>query len=156
MGLTRYFDNVVWISAAQLAVSLAILTSVGLDEIKRLEARTWPTVQGKVVHSSYGRSNSGKGTSYRPEVYYEYAIADRTFHASRIQTGPEVVSSKNEVERLVARYPVGKAVAVYYSPRKPSDAVLDPAAQSSGGFWEMAVGLGFLMTAILTIASRFF
>ncbi|MEP7352897.1 MAG: DUF3592 domain-containing protein [Acidobacteriota bacterium] len=108
------------------------LAGMGVKEIRAAQAaESWPTVPGKILTSE---ARAGEEC-----VTFSYATAegqDRTAHM--VAVGEESVRYGENGERtysclqdVVLRYPVGTAVRVFYDPRNPSYAVLEPAPNFS-------------------------
>ena len=110
---------------------------------------SWPSVQGQVTSSVVDRSTDSEGgTSYSPEVDYEYTVNDQRFSADRIKFGENSYSSRRQAEDVVARYPVGQTVAVYYDPVEPETAVLEPGV-SSGSYIVIGIGAIFVLVSLV-------
>ena len=99
----------------------------------RMASNTWPTVGGVIVKSeieTHERSTSNDGsqkseTVRYPKIAYEYQIDGQNYKSTRISFS----SSSGDAQQIVARYPQGQSVQVYYNPDHPQRAVLVP-----GGF----------------------
>ena len=92
------------------------------------QSRGWPVTDGTIQESSVEicpRTSRDTGTTYtrEPRIRYTYFVDDREWKGSQVD--PEVYRSTN-VDEVMARYPVGKAVNVYYNPVDPSMACLEP------------------------------
>ncbi|WP_281492150.1 DUF3137 domain-containing protein [Desulfosarcina cetonica] len=94
-----------------------------------LASKSWPTVSGSIIRSEIEKriSTSGEGANKKktvkeyPKVTYQYLIDGKTYKSGKIS-----FSSTGNAKQVVARYPVGKSVPVYYNPEKPKQAVLIP------------------------------
>ncbi|WP_162459019.1 DUF3137 domain-containing protein [Desulfosarcina ovata] len=94
-----------------------------------LASKSWPTVSGSIIQSEIKKrtSTSGEGTNKKktvkeyPNVTYQYLIDGKTYKSGKLS-----FSSTGNAKQVVARYPVGKRVPVYYNPEKPKQAVLIP------------------------------
>ena len=89
----------------------------------------WPHVTGRII-SSVAQSKLMKGRHgeyivHWPDVRYGYVVGDRRFVSDRIMFTHRGFS-KSETQRLVDVYPVDKIIAVYFDPRNPDSAVLEP------------------------------
>jgi hypothetical protein len=136
------------------AVILGVFNTWGILQLyDATRSYNWPHVTGTIV-SSAARSKLMKGRhgefiTHWPDVQYEYVVDDRRFVSDRIMFTHRGFS-KSETERLVDSYPVHKIIAVYFDPRNPTSAVLQP-----GIWWLFFPILGFaiiLMIAMLWIA----
>ena len=93
----------------------------------------WPSVTGTVLTSMLEVRNSEDGTVNYPLVQYGYQVGGQTFQGSRIAPGMEVGGSG--AGKVIARYPVGTQVPVFYNPQNPSDAVLEHKAPAQFWIW---------------------
>lgn len=94
------------------------------------QARTWSSTPGKVVLSTSEmrdvKTSPGSDDRERrtfAKIVYQYKVADQTYRCDRVSIGEDL--GNFEVAETIARYPVGKAVTVYYNPSKRSQAVLE-------------------------------
>ena len=106
-------------------------------------SRDWPQTGGEVAiaYVRVIRSSTRNTTTYEANVAYQYRVQGTDYASSNI--------SYKSVEfedgrKIVERYPEGKAVSVYYDPRRPQRAVLEPGIHWSGILW-MLMGLVFLI-----------
>jgi hypothetical protein len=126
-----------------------ILIALGVKLRELREARRWPETTGKVIASrvqslrktpsdpGYGRRDTN--VTNQPLVQYEYTVGARTYRCSRISVAAEVDGA--ELRAILERYPVGKAVTVYYDPARPERALLERTLPAG----KPALGLGCLM-----------
>ena len=60
-------------------------------------------------------------------LFYTYEIDGARYQAEQLRMGASIASSDTRAaERVIARYPAGHDVTVYYNPADPADATLDP------------------------------
>lgn len=110
---------------------------------------SWPSVQGRVTSSVVDRSTDSEGgTSYSPEVDYEYTVNDVRYSGNRIKFGENSYSSRGRAEEVVARYRVGQTVAVYYDPDELETAVLEPGV-SGGSYIVLSIGAIFVLLSLV-------
>ena len=120
------------------------LLSVGiLNIVKGSASNDWPPPRGEILTSEVqsrletSDSSSGSGPrrrrkttttrGYWAEMKYSYLVEGVSFEGSRVDYGMESRSSKQtRADEIVALYPVGEEVLVYYDPSAPSEAVLEP------------------------------
>lgn len=86
-------------------------------------AANWSSTMGTVTYSAIQSRLSGDSTADYPVVHYTYQVMGQMLQGKNIMPGPEAggVGAK----KVVARYPIGTQVTVYYDPNNPSDAVLE-------------------------------
>jgi len=115
---------------------------------KAIKAKYFPTVLGKITSSEVGTPMAGAGResgdriqTYTLDISYKYVVNGKTY-SSKKRRWHEVQSSFHRYHDTIARkYPLGKSVTVFYNPKNPKVAVLEP-----------GVGLGAL-TGLLLFAS---
>ncbi|PWH15741.1 MAG: hypothetical protein DDG60_05320 [Anaerolineae bacterium] len=91
-------------------------------------------------------------TRYQPHILYEYQVGERRYQSQRLFTGEAVLySSSTAAQQVLERYPsAGQPVVVWYDPRNPADAVLQPTLHWQ--FWLYALlGLGLMAGALLVL-----
>lgn len=98
---------------------------------KAMASLTWPSVTGTVLVSQMVEETSGEVSGYSPLVTYSYAVSGQALQSSRVA----FVASKSK--KVVAKYPKGSPVQVYFDPQQPSKAVLE-----KGGSTRFMVFLG--------------
>jgi hypothetical protein len=139
------------------------LFSVGiLNIVKGSASNDWPTTRGEVLTSEVqsrletSDSSSGSGsrrrrkttttTVYWAEMKYSYVVEGVSFEGARVDYGMESRSSKRtRADEIVALYPVGEEVLVYYDPSDPSEAVLEPGVGADAFLFPL---IGVLFTLI--------
>jgi hypothetical protein len=119
------------IVVAMFPTLILVALAVKLAEVRK--AGRWPSTLGKVIASGIqsnkkkpgdaGYNFSDTEVSNEPLVEYEYAVGDRKYRGRRITIGEKTAGF--EREGILARYPVGTAVTVYYDPANPHKAVLE-------------------------------
>jgi hypothetical protein len=148
MGSITMILYVVFILGGMVFIFLAFKQT--RDAKKATE--TWLSTPGEIVSSelSVHRSHSSKGVStvnFKPELNYEYQVADQKFNGSQIGFG-SAAYSKSKADKIIAPYPKGAKVTVYYDPSDPSKAVLETKAIGAMNF----VALGIILITLGIIA----
>ncbi|AKQ68302.1 hypothetical protein A176_005214 [Myxococcus hansupus] len=87
---------------------------------------TWPTVQGTITRSEVETVRSNKSISYRPLVAYTYSVDGQTYEGNKHRISSWSGGELEAAEAMVARYPIGASIPVYYRPSQPSTATLLP------------------------------
>lgn len=90
-------------------------------------SRRWPTTEGEVLDSraEVDPTSDPGDLSYRPKVRYRYRVNDREYVSENL-TYKGYSTAQEVVEAMAGRYPTGSQVQVYYHPRHPNRAVLEP------------------------------
>ena len=139
---------------------LAVLAIVVSSLREAAAMKRWPVAEGRVLSAkvekyreSVSRGTGGprdRMTLYRPVLMYEYNVAGKRFRGSRIAQSPGLDRGVPEfAQKVVDRYPGGRAVAVHYNPRRPDESVLQPRVPGSWMFGA-AVGVALLVLAAYT------
>ncbi len=99
---------------------------------KAHQSRNWPKTTGRVIESRIAEHESededGHVTStYSPVVRYEYQANGVAYAGNQVAVGSSAIaiSNRKKVQQTIDQYPPGKAVAVYYNPQNPAEAVLE-------------------------------
>lgn len=117
----------------------AIFVGILVSTQRKMKAvQSWSSTLGTVSNSYLERRRSSKGgsTSY-PVVHYSYQVNGEGYLGRKIAPGMEVGGSG--AGGVVARYPVGAQVMVFYDPENPSDAVLERKAHAQWVLWLVLV-----------------
>jgi Protein of unknown function (DUF3592) len=93
-------------------------------------AAGWNSVEGEIVSAEVRRthdndSDGGPSYIYEPLVAYRYTVNGEAFSGSRVNFSAARHQFPKKAEEVVARYPVGAKVAVYFDPANPRDSVLE-------------------------------
>ena len=122
---------------------LAILNVVFLAVIffmrrKMAVVSQWPSTMGTVLASTIEwRSSSEGGSTAYPVVQYSYQVNGRAYQSYKLAPGPEVGGTG--AKKIVARYPAGAQVMVFYDPQNPSEAVLERKAPAQWLMWLLLI-----------------
>jgi hypothetical protein len=101
---------------------------------KMAEVSQWPSAMGVVQMSTIERRSDSEGgyTDY-PVVQYSYQVNGQTYQSTKRAPGPEVGGSG--ARGVIAKYPAGAQVMVFYNQQNPSDAVLERKAPAQWVMW---------------------
>ncbi|MCK6538670.1 MAG: DUF3592 domain-containing protein [Anaerolineales bacterium] len=120
---------------ATIGCVFLVLNAIFLGIISFMRTRMaavsqWHSTIGTVLNSHLERRSSDDGSTNYPVVQYSYQVGGQTYQSAKLAPGPEVGGTG--AGRVVARYPVGAQVMVFYDPQNPSDAVLERKAPALG------------------------
>jgi Protein of unknown function (DUF3592) len=86
----------------------------------------WPSVTG-VMTSSYIQPGICKNVPcYQGRIAYRYRVGNTEYTAMAFDLGRSHWATQEGWQTVLDRYPIGKAVSVYYEPGNPARAVLEP------------------------------
>lgn len=142
----------------------ALFVYMGIKGFRTAGAqRSWPTTNGTVVESSIQResfasrrrsgfsmSRSSGGTtrgirigggSYYPRILYNYQVANQTYSGSSSGATSSRGYSHSRAQDIIAQYPTGATIPVYYDPANPADSILQPGKAGCGLVFVIAIGV---------------
>jgi hypothetical protein len=150
-----------FVYAMVLAPFGLFLVAVGYKYLQVRAARNWPATPGKVmVSTSEVRSvevldderSDHKSAEQRnfANIVYHYNVGGRPLSNNRVSIGED--RGNVDVAGTIRRYPVGKAVTVYYNPRDPKESVLErDLPKGTGG----CVAIGSVVVLVLVFGGAF-
>ena len=111
-----------------VALALAALTVRWLRSIvrRRLAAR-WASTHGTILMTTIQVQRTGTARREVPVVMYAYSVGHEAFQGSRIRADDELrtLAVAGHARNVLARYPVGASVLVYYDPTNPTLSALE-------------------------------
>ena len=116
-------------------------------------SRNWPAVPGTITVSQVTISTDEDGTTYYADVQFKYVVNDRWHTAATVNFGEYGSGSRSHADKIVARYPPGSPVTVYYNPDEPNTAVLEPGVTWGSYFNIFMALLFFIIPAIILISA---
>jgi hypothetical protein len=115
-------------------------------------SESWPSTNGEIISSTVRVDDDDDGTSYFGDVTFRYVVADLAYTADNVSFGQYGSSNRSHAEDIVAKYPVGSQVTVYYDPDAAQTAVLEPGVTWSSYF---IIGMGLLFICIPLVVAPF-
>jgi hypothetical protein len=104
-------------------------------------SKKWPKAAGTVIASALEPSPEHK-RRYRAAVRYRYRVGGKEYQADRVFWGGNE-GRRRHMESVVAAYPAGADVPVYYDPQNPAEAVIDP-TQHTGSRATVVYAMGMV------------
>lgn len=147
--------NFAWIF---LAIGLWFLIKFSLNLLKANRAQHWPTVEGVVTRAEISthlsrRSDSGaRKNLYGALVRYTYIVKGVEYNGARVAFVDSSNSDRGKAETVLARYPAGDVVRVFYNPADPQDAMLEPVVDRQA-LLPLVIPLAFLAVGIVVLLS---
>ncbi|MBL6991628.1 MAG: DUF3592 domain-containing protein [Bacteriovoracaceae bacterium] len=125
-------------------------------------SNSWPSVAGEIVGSSLSTSTStdSKGrrsTTYRANIVFKYTVNGKNFRTNTPWIGAADTSSSNRsgAQSTVNKYQVGAQAKVFYNPKQPSVAVLEPGVTFDSMLLLLFGGIFFLVGGLTFVGSMF-
>ena len=154
--------NLPWYVTAMLLAPLAlILFGAVYKSLQVRVASRWPSVPGKVVISNSEVRDvrvldASREDGFRIEkrnfanIVYEYSVRGERLSNNRVSIDED--RGNFGIAEIIARYPVGKDVTVYYNSRHPREAVLE--RDTPKGWWG-CLGIGMVIALAIIFGSVF-
>ena len=121
-----------------LILNVVFLGVIYFMRRKMAAVSQWPSTMGTVLASAieWRHSSDSGSTAYRV-VQYSYQVNGQVYPSYKLAPGPEVAGTG--ANKVVAKYPAGAQVMVFYNPQNPSEAVLERKAPAQWLMWLMLV-----------------
>ncbi len=143
---------------------MALLFTLAVDAVSayflshEIASYSFSETSGKIVSGTVEkRKRSGKkiGSDYTPRIGYTYEVDGKTLVGEGIHFSDSSFSMPHQAERVLARFPVGSDVSVYYDPADPGRSVLVRGISGIGIFFLLAlINLGFVFLVWLRVVPR--
>jgi hypothetical protein len=95
--------------------------------VRQARAESYPSVEGEITRSRITTHHDSEGgTTYGADLEFTYRVGGAAYTSDKYRYGEMSSSDRSLAAGIVRAHPVGSAAAVYYNPRNPSDAILQP------------------------------
>lgn len=108
----------------------------------------------RLNHTGSKYDNDLLGNVYSTQIKYVYFVDGTTYFNKKISWHRVDSSSYSSHSKTVKRYPKDKKVNVFYNPKNPQTAVLEPGLTSETIFWILFCVL--LVTFVLFIMTKYY
>jgi hypothetical protein len=149
-------DIEVMLVVGLIGITFVILNIIFLMVIfsmqrKSAQAEGWPAAGGTITRSEleWRRSSNNRGHVQYPVVHYSYRVMGKSYEGNRIAPGLAVGGTG--APSVVARYPAGSQVQVFYNPEDPADAVLEKKAPALVWMWLVMAVIDFMFCGIVPV-----
>jgi hypothetical protein len=137
-------------------IGLGALGYFGWTYYLQSAAASWPTAKATVTTSRITEelsvSRRGATTFYVADIRYQYAVGGDRFTGSDLWFNSRPSSTiRADMEKLLAEYPVGKSMFVYYDPGSPQRSVVMPTKQQTIVRWGIGIGVVGLFVGLAMI-----
>ena len=108
-------------------LGITIIIFSGRDIKNSEESSDWPETEGVILESRINERNNDGTILYAPFVMYSYTVSRKTYNSYRISYMSGECDDIKIIQNLIADYPIGKSVTVYYKPENPEVSILEKA-----------------------------
>lgn len=85
--------------------------------------------------------------NYIPEIFYKYEVEGNPYRGNKYRTMGYSDKNRRKIEKLVAEYPPGMKIEIYYNPANPKEAAIEKAPPPS--YFVLVLGCVFIISGIL-------
>ena len=96
-----------------------------LPAVHQVRSTGWTETPCTVIRSSIRSWSTDDGTSYRPDVLYEYQAGGRSWRSNRATFFSALSSGYDNARAVVGRYPDASTGACWVDPGNPGRSVLE-------------------------------
>jgi hypothetical protein len=114
------------IASALSALACGLILTVWLHFRLTGFTRRWPVAMGILLDREVASERDDVGPWYRPVVRYRYEIAGQRFEGNHIGWTEQQHRTYAKARTAIDSFSPGQKVNVYYDPKMPSSAVLNP------------------------------
>jgi hypothetical protein len=126
-----------------------VLYGVQFGQGLRADAsKKWPRASGTITASAVIKSPEHK-RRYRAALEYSYRVGGKQYQSTRVFWGGNEGREKH-MASVIETYPAGGKVRVFYDPRDPAEAVLDP-IQNLGSRQLVLYALGMMTLGLFAL-----
>jgi hypothetical protein len=132
---------------------LAAVGYFGWIAFQQSSAASWPTTQARIVTSRVELD----GDITRANIVFEYSVDGQSHRSTELWFNSEPAGTQEDMQKLVAEYPLKRSIDVFYNPQDPSQAVVDPHKNAQLAKWTIGfgcvavvVGASFLWSGLAT------
>jgi hypothetical protein len=107
--------------------AIFVLSCLALPQyIRAKNSAQWPTTKGVITISRLQVGYLKQMKGYYGNIQYKYHVGNIDYEGSQRSFNRVHLAVEDAWQRVIDAYPVGKAVDVYYDPKNPGFAVLEP------------------------------
>jgi hypothetical protein len=134
------------------------LTLVALNRyFNGQEVKNWPQAQGVITQSEVYRhevkssQTNMTNVSFGIRCSYNYKVEGAAYTGQNICYGENLLLHRDmkKAQAEAAKYPVGAKVAVYYNPKNPKNAALEPRVREGSVESSVMVGAIFIVVGVV-------
>jgi len=114
-------------------VGVVTLGIAAIDSIRGFRARHWAILEAVVLDRGI-KTHRGRRNWFVPTVRYRYQVEGRTYESNRIMFGHLSTTDRNDAERFMSYFEIGRPVPVYVSPVHPHVSVVKPGVDNQMWF----------------------
>jgi len=142
--------NAVLIGFGAIAIAIGVVIYVVQfrQGLRADASKKWPRAAGTVTASTLEKLPEHR-RRYRAALQYSYRVGGNEYQSGRVFWGGNEGREKH-MASVVETYPTGSNVRIFYDPKNPAEAVLDP-IQNSGSRQVVLYALAMITLGLFTL-----
>jgi len=126
-----------------ILVSLLAATTAVKDWRRYRESENWVSASAQIVSGNISARRGSKSTSYVLDIKYAYKVLGQSYENNQFSFGSEGTGydTRKKAEGMLAKYPIGNQVTIFYDPNNPQQAVLERKYDSTGAILAVIIGV---------------
>ena len=133
---SRWRVTLVSLVAILCALAFTELSHANISQIRAfLFSNLDASTEGKIIEAKSWRQKGKYTSSYHYRAWYSYEVDGKAYVGNLIHLGPHRSETELRAKGVVAKYPIGASVVVYYDSKTPSYSLLD---KSESGWWTVS------------------
>lgn len=113
--------TIVTVVLAMIIIGVIIIAQ---NAFKKNRIENWASVEGTVLYSTIRIKPKGLNEHYLPSIGYAYTVNGEKYKKSVDNSLNSGYLHKEDVQKIIDKYPEGSTVTVYYNPENPSKSIL--------------------------------
>jgi len=116
------------VGAAFILIGSFMIFTVGGEWLTGMQSRSWERVEAVIVTSR------GIETHTVPEVdfRYSYQVDGRSYESSELSFKKKTQVDVRDIPAFLQQHPEGGKISVYYNPKHPGQAIVEPGVPTAG------------------------
>ncbi len=145
----------VFVGALTLLLALGFFVQSVRLFFRVRESDRWPGTEGVVTSADIEHEpRRPLGMEFFPRITFEYEVEGRRYTGRRWRRGATGFQHQEDAKQVLARYPVGARVTVYYSPADPERSLLERGLAGRAVVWyNVILGVVALLLGIWMVTS---
>jgi hypothetical protein len=121
------------------------------------DVKNWPKAKGVITHSEVYRQEMRNSQTNTSQVYfglrcfYDYKVEGNKYSGSNVYFGEKFWMHRDvkKVQAEAAKYPLGADVPIYYNPKNPKIAALEPGVREGAVEGQLILGVIIIVVGIV-------
>ncbi len=136
----------IFVGIAFVVIGSYMIFSVGWEWLTGMQSRSWEPVEAVVITSGTRESTShdGAGNAYvmnELDFRYRYQVDGREHESDQLSFKKKDQVDARDIPGFIRQHPEGSALTVYYNPKHPEQAIMEPGVPTAGILFVLMPGV---------------